>query len=103
MLDIQSMILAQRVMLLKIFADEENRSFWKTILDYFISPIGGNFILKVIPWYCTAHPVLRITQRRPRSYSGMAKRRYGQISRLSSGFFVPQVSTDISKQNNVSI
>ena len=46
MLDIQSMILAQRVMLLKIFVDEENRSFWKTILGYFPSPIGGKFILK---------------------------------------------------------
>ena len=46
MLDIQSMILAQRVMLLKRFVDEENRSFWKTILDYFLSRIGGKFILK---------------------------------------------------------
>ena len=43
MLDIQSMILAQRVMLLKRLGDEENSSFWKTILDYFLSAIGGNF------------------------------------------------------------
>ena len=38
MLDIQSMILAQRVMLLKRFVDEENSSF--------LSPVGGKFILK---------------------------------------------------------
>ena len=46
MLDIQSMIQAQRVMLFKRFVDEENKSFWKIILDYFLSPIGGKFILK---------------------------------------------------------
>ena len=46
LLDIQSMIQAQRVMLLKRFVDEENESFWKRILDYFLSPIGGKFILK---------------------------------------------------------
>ena len=45
-LDIKSMIQAQRVMLLKRFVDEENKSFWKIILDYFLSPIGGKFILK---------------------------------------------------------
>ena len=46
MLDIQSMILAQWVMLLKRFVDEENSSSWKTIFDYFLSPVGGKFILK---------------------------------------------------------
>ena len=46
MLDIQSMILTQRVMLLKRFVDEENSSSWKTIFDYFLSPVGGKFILK---------------------------------------------------------
>ena len=46
MLDIQSMILAQRVMLLKRFVDEENSSSWKTIFDYLLSPVGGKFILK---------------------------------------------------------
>ena len=46
MLDIQSMIQAQRVMLLKRFVDEENSSSWKTILNYFLSPVGGKFILK---------------------------------------------------------
>lgn len=35
MLDIQSIILAQRVMLLKRFVDEENSSF--------LSPVGGKF------------------------------------------------------------
>ena len=46
MLDIQSIILPQRVMLLQRFVGEENSSFWKTILDYFLSPIGGKFILR---------------------------------------------------------
>ena len=46
MLDIQSIILAQRVMLLKRFVDEENSSSWKTIFNYFLSPVGGKFILK---------------------------------------------------------
>jgi len=46
MLDIQSMILAQRVMLLKRFVDEENSSSWKTIFDYFLFTVGGKFILK---------------------------------------------------------
>ena len=46
MLDIPSVILAQRVMLLKRFVDEENSSSWKTIFDYLLSPVGGKFILK---------------------------------------------------------
>ena len=45
MLDIHSMICAQRVMVLKKYADEENRSFWKITLDYFLSGVGGKFIL----------------------------------------------------------
>ena len=40
------MILAQRMMLLKRFVDEENSSSWKSIFDYFLSPVGGKFILK---------------------------------------------------------
>ena len=32
--------------MLKRFVDEENSSSWKTIFDYFLSPVGGKFILK---------------------------------------------------------
>ena len=46
MIDIQLMILAQRVMILKIFADRENRDPWKITLSYFLSQVGGEFILK---------------------------------------------------------
>ena len=46
MLDIQSMILAQRVMVLKRFMDKENKSSWKIILQYFLFQIGGELILK---------------------------------------------------------
>ena len=45
MLDIQSMILAQRVMVLKRFMDKENNSSWKIILQYFLFQIGGELIL----------------------------------------------------------
>ena len=45
MLDIHSMICAQRVMVLKNYADEENHSSWKITLDYFPSGVGGKFIL----------------------------------------------------------
>ena len=41
MLDIQSMILAQRVMVLKRFADKDKTSSWKITLNYFLSQIGG--------------------------------------------------------------
>ena len=46
MLDIQLMILAQRVMVLKRFADRENKGSWKITLSYFLSQVGGEFILK---------------------------------------------------------
>ena len=46
MLDIQLMILAQRVMVLKRFADRENKAPWKITLSYFLSQEGGEFILK---------------------------------------------------------
>ena len=46
MLDIQSRIIPQRVMGLKGFADKDNTSSWKIILNYFLSQIGGEFILK---------------------------------------------------------
>ena len=46
MLDIQSMILAQRAMVLKRFADKNNPSSWKITLNYFLSQIGGELILK---------------------------------------------------------
>ena len=46
MIDIQLMILAQRVMILKIFADRENKGPWKITLSYFLSQVGGEFILK---------------------------------------------------------
>ena len=37
------MICAQRVF--KKYADEENHSSWKITLDYFLSGVGGKFIL----------------------------------------------------------
>ena len=40
------MILAQRVMVLKRFADRENKAPWKITLSYFLSQVGGGFILK---------------------------------------------------------
>ena len=46
--------------------------------------------LKVFPLNCTAHPVLCITQCGPRSYSGMAKRLYGQIFCASVLFSFPK-------------
>ena len=46
MLDIQSMILAQRVMVLKRFADKDNTSAWKITMNHFFSKIGGELILK---------------------------------------------------------
>ena len=45
MLDIHSMICAQRVMVFKKYADEENHSSWKITLDYFLSGVWGKFIL----------------------------------------------------------
>ena len=46
MIDIQLMILAQRVMVLKRFADRENKGPWKITLSYFLSHVGGEFIFK---------------------------------------------------------
>ena len=46
MLVIQLMILAQRVMVLKRFADRENKFPWKITLSYFLSQVDGEFILK---------------------------------------------------------
>ena len=46
MLDIQSMIHSQRVMVLKIYADKEHISSWKIILDFFLFRVGRDFILK---------------------------------------------------------
>ena len=60
MLVIQLMILAQRVMVLKRFADRENKFPWKIPLSYFLSQVGGKFILKCnfdtrkLPVYLTA-------------------------------------------------
>ena len=45
MLDIHSIICAQRVMVLKNYADEENHSSWKITLDYSLSGVVGKFIL----------------------------------------------------------
>ena len=42
MLDIQSMILTQRVMVLKRFTDKDNNSSWKITLNYFLSQVGEN-------------------------------------------------------------
>ena len=46
MLDIQSMILAQRVMVLKRFTNKDYNSSWKITLNYFLSQVGGEFVLK---------------------------------------------------------
>ena len=46
MLDIQSMIHSQRVMVLKKYADKEHISSWKTILEFFPFRVGRDFILK---------------------------------------------------------
>jgi len=46
MLDIQSMILAQRVMVLKRFADKDNTSASKIISNHFLSNIGEELIPK---------------------------------------------------------
>ena len=46
MLDIQSMIHSQRVMVLKTYADKEYISSWKIILDFFLFRVGRDFILK---------------------------------------------------------
>ena len=43
-LDIQSMILSQRVIALKRFIEDYN-SPWKSVLETFLSDIGGKFIL----------------------------------------------------------
>ena len=44
MLDIQSMILAQRVMVLKRFTNKDYNSSWKITLNYFLSQVGGEFV-----------------------------------------------------------
>ena len=44
MLDVQSMILSQRVVALKQFIEDYN-SPWKSILETFLGDIGGKFIL----------------------------------------------------------
>ena len=46
MLDIQSMILTQRVMVLKRFTNKDNNSSWKITLNYSLSQVGGEFVLK---------------------------------------------------------
>lgn len=46
MLDIQSMILKQRVMVLERFTNKVNNSSWKITLNYFLSQVGGELILK---------------------------------------------------------
>ena len=44
MLDIQSMILSQRIITLKRYIEEYSNP-WKTILDTFLGEVGGKFIL----------------------------------------------------------
>ena len=44
MLDIQSMILSQRVIALKRFIEDYNNP-WKSVLETFLGDIGGKFIL----------------------------------------------------------
>ena len=44
MLDIQSMILSQRIITLKRYIEEYSNP-WKNILDTFLGEVGGKFIL----------------------------------------------------------
>ena len=44
MLDIESIISVQRIMVLKKYFDDDE-SFWKVILDEFLQGVGGKFIL----------------------------------------------------------
>ena len=46
MLDIQSMIFAQRVMVLKRFTNKDSNSFWKITLYYFLSQVRREFVLE---------------------------------------------------------
>ena len=46
MLDIQSVILARRVLIFKRYVDNNYESPWKVILDYFLSGVGEKFILQ---------------------------------------------------------
>jgi len=46
MLDIQSMIHSQKVMVLKKYADKDHISSRKIILDFFLFQVGQEFILK---------------------------------------------------------
>ena len=51
MLDIQSMILAHRVMVLKRFTNKDNNSSWKITLNYFLanlSPIPHFRLMSVV-------------------------------------------------------
>ena len=63
MLDIHSMICAQRVMVLKNYADEENHSSWKITLDYFPSGVGVSSSSTVISiqenFQFTFHPFIK--------------------------------------------
>ena len=45
MLDIESMIKAQRIMCLKKYV-EDHVSPWKTLLDHYLRNVGGKFVLK---------------------------------------------------------
>ena len=45
MLDIESMICAQRIMCLKKYT-QEYLSYWKTFLSYYLKKVGGKFILQ---------------------------------------------------------
>ena len=45
-LDIQSMILASRVLIFERYVDNKYASPWKVILDYFLSGVGEKFILQ---------------------------------------------------------
>ena len=46
MLDIQSMILARRILIFKRYVENKYGSPWKVILDYFLSGVGEKFILQ---------------------------------------------------------
>ena len=49
MLDIDSMIRAKRIIWLKKFLQDYQRT-WKTILDKLVSPVGGRFV-----FHCNFH------------------------------------------------
>ena len=46
MLDIQSMILARRVLIFERYVDNKYENPWKVMLDYFLSGVGETIFLQ---------------------------------------------------------